>query len=44
MARKSNFAAPRVKTKIRRKGRHAKNAKRRDKKQTFFPSGVLRNG
>jgi hypothetical protein len=42
MARKMSISGPREKMKIRRKGRHAKNAKRRDKKQTFFPSGVNR--
>jgi hypothetical protein len=39
MAKKFGVAEPRVKLKIRRKGRHSKVVKRRDKKQSFFTKG-----
>ena len=44
MAKKFGVAEPRVKLKIRRKGRHSKVVKRRDKKQSFFTKGSCRNG
>jgi hypothetical protein len=42
MAMKSKLDGPRIKNKIRRKGRHAKIVKARDKKQNFFTQGACR--
>jgi len=42
MAKRIKLGEPRVKLKIRRKGRHSKVVKRRDKKQSFFTQGSCR--
>jgi len=42
MATKTKVDGPRIKEKIRRKGRHAKTVKARDKKQSFFTQGAVR--
>lgn len=42
MAKRIGVAEPRVKLKLRRKGRHSKVVKRRDKKQSLFTQGSCR--
>lgn len=42
MAQKIKPVELRVKSRIKRKGRHSKNVKARDKKQSLFTQGVCR--
>ncbi len=42
MAQKVKLIELRDKTRVKRKGRHSKNVKARDKKQSFYTQGVCR--